>query len=69
VAAGVQILLSLDTVSAARPSAVVGAVAIGLIATYEDAKRAGDADSMTVAETLAMIAKTADKDRRDHPAE
>lgn len=37
--------------------------------TYEDVKRAVDANSMTVEATLAMIAKTADKDRRDHPAE
>jgi hypothetical protein len=37
--------------------------------TYEDVKRAADANSMTVEATLAMIAKTADKDRRDHPAE
>jgi hypothetical protein len=37
--------------------------------TYEDIKRAADANGMTVEETLAMIARTADKDRRDHPQE
>lgn len=37
--------------------------------TYEDVKRAADANSMTVEATLAMIARTADKDRGDHPAE
>ena len=37
--------------------------------TYEDVKRAADANAMTVEATLAMIAKTADKDRSDHPAE
>ena len=37
--------------------------------TYEDVKRAADANEMTVDATLAMIARTSDKDRRDHPAE
>ena len=37
--------------------------------TYEDVKRAADANEMTVDETLAMIARTSDKDRGDHPAE
>ncbi len=37
--------------------------------TYEDIKRAADANDMTVEETLAMIAQTADEDRRDHPEE
>ena len=37
--------------------------------TYEDVKRAADANSMTVEATLAMIGRTADKDRGDHPAE
>jgi hypothetical protein len=37
--------------------------------TYEDIKRAADANRMTVEATLAMIARTADKDRHDHPAE
>ncbi len=37
--------------------------------TYEDVKRAADANEMTVEATLAMIARTGDKDRGDHPAE
>lgn len=37
--------------------------------TYETVKRAADANGMTVEATLAMIARTADKDRGDHPAE
>jgi hypothetical protein len=37
--------------------------------TYEDVKRAADANKMTVDATLAMIAATSDKDRVDHPAE
>ena len=37
--------------------------------TYEDVKRAADANKMTVDATLAMIARTSDKDRGDHPAE
>jgi predicted regulator of amino acid metabolism with ACT domain len=37
--------------------------------TYESVKRAADANRMTVEATLAMIAKTADKDRHDHPQE
>jgi hypothetical protein len=37
--------------------------------TYEDVKRAADGNNMTVEATLAMIAKTAEKDRHDHPAE
>src|SRR5450759_1754768 len=37
--------------------------------TYEDVKRAADANKMTVDATLAMIARTSDKDRADHPAE
>lgn len=37
--------------------------------TFEDVKRAADANDMTVEETLAMIARTSDKDRRDHPGE
>jgi hypothetical protein len=41
----------------------------GLNITYEDVKRAADANEMTVEATLAMIAKTGDKDRGDHPAE
>jgi len=41
----------------------------GINITYEDAKRAADANTMTVEATLAMIANTGDKDRADHPAE
>ena len=37
--------------------------------TYEDVKRAADANGMTVDATLAMIAGTSDQDRLDHPAE
>jgi hypothetical protein len=37
--------------------------------TYEDVKRAADANGMTVEDTLRTIAKTADKDRGDHPGE
>ncbi|MEJ7803326.1 MAG: hypothetical protein WKH68_08140 [Candidatus Limnocylindria bacterium] len=37
--------------------------------TYEDVKRAADDNGMTVDETLAMIARTSDKDRTDHPSE
>ncbi len=41
----------------------------GINLTYEDVKRAADANEMTVDATLIMIAKTGDKDRGDHPAE
>jgi len=37
--------------------------------TYEVVKQAADADDMTVDATLAMIARTSEKDRADHPAE
>src|ERR1035437_10336716 len=37
--------------------------------TYEDIKRAADGNQMTVKATLAMIARTAEKDRHDHPTE
>jgi hypothetical protein len=37
--------------------------------TYEDVKKAADANGVTVEATLAMIARTSDKDRKDHPAE
>jgi hypothetical protein len=37
--------------------------------TYEDVKRAAEANKMTVDATLAMIARTSDKDRADHPVE
>jgi hypothetical protein len=41
----------------------------GINITYEDVKQAADANAMTVGATLAMIARTSDKDRGDHPAE
>ncbi len=41
----------------------------GINITYEDARRAADANGMTVDDTLAMIARTSDKDRDDHAAE
>jgi hypothetical protein len=41
----------------------------GVNIVYEDVKRAADANGKTVAETLATIAKTGDKDRADHPME
>ena len=37
--------------------------------TYEDVERAAAANKMTVDATLAMIARTSDEDRRQHPAE
>ncbi|HUO62504.1 MAG TPA: hypothetical protein VMT97_02280 [Terriglobales bacterium] len=37
--------------------------------TYEDVKRAADANRMTIEATLATIARTAEVDRRDHPQE
>jgi hypothetical protein len=37
--------------------------------TYETVKRAAEANGKTVEETLATIARTAEKDRGDHPAE
>ena len=41
----------------------------GINLTYETVKLAADANSMTVDEALAMIARTSDKDRGDHPDE
>ena len=41
----------------------------GINITYEDVRRAADANGMTVEESLAMITETSDKDRTDHPAE
>ena len=41
----------------------------GINITYEDVKRAADANGMTIAATLAFIRRTSDKDRGDHPAE
>jgi hypothetical protein len=37
--------------------------------TYEHVKRAADANKMSVDQALANIAKTAEKDRADHPQE
>jgi hypothetical protein len=37
--------------------------------TYEVVKRAADANNMTVDATLAVIARTSEKDHADHPAE
>jgi predicted regulator of amino acid metabolism with ACT domain len=37
--------------------------------TYETVKRAADANGKTVEETIATIARTADKDRGEHPNE
>ncbi len=37
--------------------------------TYENVKRAADANGMTLDATLAMIARTSDKDRGDQPKE
>ena len=34
--------------------------------TYEDVKRAADANNMTVTQALSNIARTAEKDRGDH---
>jgi hypothetical protein len=41
----------------------------GINITYEDVKRAADANDMTVDDTLAMIARTSDKDRAEHADE
>jgi hypothetical protein len=35
--------------------------------TYEDIRRAAAGNDMTVAEALAMMARTAEQDRREHP--
>ena len=37
--------------------------------TYEDVKRAADENGRTVAETMDILNRTADKDRNQHPAE
>jgi hypothetical protein len=41
----------------------------GVNITYEDVKRAADANGTTVDQALETIARTSDKDRRDHPTE
>jgi len=37
--------------------------------TYESIKRAAEANNMSVSQVLGNIAKTAEKDRSEHPAE
>lgn len=37
--------------------------------TYESVKRAAEANGRSIDKTIETIVKTADKDRRDHPAE
>lgn len=37
--------------------------------TYEDVRRAAEANGTTVDQALETIARTADKDRREHPPE
>jgi hypothetical protein len=37
--------------------------------TYEDLKRAADANGMNVEDTIAMIVQTSNEDRSEHPAE
>jgi hypothetical protein len=41
----------------------------GVNITYEDVKRAADANGTTVDEALATIGRTSEKDRGDHPDE
>lgn len=41
----------------------------GVNIIYEDVKRAADANDMSVEATLAMIARTVDKDRAEHQDE
>ncbi len=41
----------------------------GINITYETVKAAADANEMSVDDTLAMIARTSDKDRGDHADE
>ena len=41
----------------------------GINITYEDVKRAADANRMTVAKALGTISRTSAKDLADHPAE
>ena len=41
----------------------------GVNIIYEDVKRAADANDTTVDEALQTIARTAEKDRSDHPQE
>jgi hypothetical protein len=41
----------------------------GINITYETVKAAAEANGMSVDDALAMIARTSDKDRGDHPNE
>lgn len=41
----------------------------GVNLTYEDIKRAADANGMSVEETLETIERTVDEDRATHPRE
>ena len=41
----------------------------GVNITYEDVKRAADANGKSVDETLQMITRTTEKDRGEHPQE
>jgi hypothetical protein len=41
----------------------------GINITYETVKAAAEANGMSVDDALAMIARTSDKDRGDHPGE
>jgi hypothetical protein len=41
----------------------------GVNITYEDVKRAAEANGKSIDDTLETIARTADKDRGDHPDE
>jgi hypothetical protein len=41
----------------------------GVNITYEDIKKAADANDSTVEEQLATIVRTSSKDRADHPNE
>jgi len=41
----------------------------GVNITYEDVRRAAEANGTTVEQAFATIAKTAAKDRGDHPQE
>jgi hypothetical protein len=41
----------------------------GVNITYEDVKRAADANGKSIDETLQMITRTTEKDRGEHPKE
>jgi hypothetical protein len=68
------LLARLDATTARAPvtrrsRSIRGPSKPGINITYEDVKRAVDANAMTVDATLAMIARTRDKDRGNHSAE